>query len=148
MDILASPPIFNLQDYSWRIYSKNPIKPPHYVANEAEIMNSCITEGCNIYGFVENSVISDGVTIEKGAIITNSVVFPNVYIGEGTVLNKTIVGENTVIGKGVISGMNNSPDNPHTSKLVTDDMVLIGGNLTIGANTEVFKNSMVRTDIQ
>lgn len=145
MDILASPPVFNLHDKNWKIYSKNPIKPPHYVSNGAEIMNSCVTEGCNIYGFVENSVISDGVTIEKGTIITNCVIFPNVYISEGAVLNKTIIGENTVIGKRVISGMNNCPNNPYANKLVTDDMVLISGNIHIEDNTEIFKNSMVRT---
>ena len=43
--------------------------------------------------------------------------------------------------------MNSSPKNPHANKLVTNDMVLIGGNISIDDNTEIFKNSMVRTSI-
>lgn len=144
MDIIASPPIFNLQDNNWKIYSRNPIKPPHYVSGEAEIINSCITEGCNVYGFVYNSVISDGVTIGRGAMVRNSIIFPNVEIGEGAILEKTIVGEGTTIGKGVVAGMNQIKDNPYESKLVTNDIVLIGGNITIKDGTEIYKNSMVR----
>ena len=41
--------------------------------------------------------------------------------------------------------MNSSQDNPYADKLVTNDMVLVGGNLTIEDKTEIFKNSMVRT---
>ncbi|TAH72101.1 MAG: glucose-1-phosphate adenylyltransferase [Anaerolineaceae bacterium] len=144
MDIIASPPIFNLQDSNWKIYSKNPIKPPHYVSDDAEIINSCITEGCNIYGFVENSVISDGVTIGRGAMVRNSIIFPNVKIGEGVIMDKTIVGEDTIIGKGVVSGMNYIKDNPYSSKLITNDIVLIGPNIRIEDGSEISKNSMVR----
>ena len=144
MDIIASPPVFNLQDSSWKIYSKNPIKPPHYVSEDARIVNSCVTEGCNIYGCVEHSVISDGVTIEKGTVVENCIIFPNVYICEGAVLEKTIVGEGTVIGKGVISGKRSVKDNPYASKLCTNDIVLIKGNMNISEGTEIFKNSMVK----
>jgi glucose-1-phosphate adenylyltransferase len=147
MDTLASPPIFNLQDNKWKIYSKNPIKPPHYVSDDAEIMNSCVTEGCNIYGFVENSVISDGVTIERGAMVRNSIIFPNVHICEGAILDKTIVGEGTIIGKGVVSGMNTIKDNPYSSKLINNDIVLIGGNIRIEDGSEISKNSIVRAGV-
>ncbi|MGI6525881.1 MAG: glucose-1-phosphate adenylyltransferase [Caldicoprobacterales bacterium] len=145
MDIIASPPVFNLHDNNWRIYSKNPIQPPHYVSSDAYIVNSCITEGCNIFGRVEHSVVSDGVTIEKGAIIKDCIIFPNVHIGEGAILEKTIVGQGTTIGKRVKSGIRESGDNPYASDLCSEGIVLIKGDITIDEDTEIYKNSMVRT---
>ncbi len=144
MDIIASPPIFNLQDKDWKIYSKNPIQLPHYVSNDATITNSCVTEGCYIYGDVDHSVISDGVVVEKGARIKDSVIFPNAHICEDAVLEKTIVGEGTVIGKGVQIGLESSEDNPYSSHLCTNEIVLINNNIKIRDGAKIYKNSMVR----
>lgn len=143
MDLLASPPVFNLQDNNWRIYSKNPIKPPHYVSSEAKITNSCVTEGCNINGSLDHCVVSDGVTIERGARIKDSIIFPNAYIGEDAIIEKTIIGEGAIIGKGVKCGINYSDNNPYAS-ILTDDLVLIKGNIKIEDGTELYKGSMVR----
>ncbi len=145
MDIIADPPIFNLLDHNWRIYSKNPIKPPHYVSYDATIINSCVTEGCNIYGDVEHCVISDGVTIEKGAKVKDSIIFPNAYISSDAVLEKVIVGEGTIIGKGAEIGVESSKDNSYASHLCTHDVVLINGNIEIEDGAKIYKNSMVRT---
>lgn len=145
MDIIADPPVFDLQDNNWRIYSKNPIQPPHYVSNDATITNSCITEGCNIYGDVDHCVISDGVTIEKGAKIKDCIILPNAHISSDAVLEKTIVGEGAVIGKGVESGIEASDDNPYSSHLATQGLVLINGNIKIDDGAKIYKNSMVRT---
>jgi glucose-1-phosphate adenylyltransferase len=145
MDIIASPPVFNLYDTNWKIYTKNPIKPPHYVSSEAYIKNSCITEGCNIYGTVENSVVSYGVTIEKGAKLKDCVIMPNAYIGEDAILVKTIVGQGAIIEKGVKCGLRDGRDNPYKSKLCTGGIVLIKNDITIKEGTEIYKNSMVGT---
>ena len=37
MDLLQSPPAFNLYDSAWRIYARNPTLPPHYIAKTAEV---------------------------------------------------------------------------------------------------------------
>lgn len=145
MDIIASPPVFNLHDHNWRIYSKNPIKPPHYISSDAVVRNSCVTEGCHICGYVDKSVISDGVTIEKGAKVIDSIIFPNAHIGEGAVIEKTIVGEGAKVGRGVVCGVHSGDDNPYASNLCTDGIVLINGNIEIEDGTVIFKNSMVRT---
>ncbi|NLJ90298.1 MAG: glucose-1-phosphate adenylyltransferase [Clostridiales bacterium] len=145
MDIIADPPLFNLNDSNWRIYSRNPIKPPHYISNDAVITNSCVTEGCNIFGDVDHCVISDGVTIEKGAKVRDSVIFPNVHISSDAVLEKVVVGEGTVIGKGAEIGLESKDDNPYASHLCTNDIVLINGNIKIPDGAKIYKNSMVRT---
>lgn len=57
----------DLSDTEWKIYSRNPGLPPHYVAPGAQVENSMISEGGNIYGKVDFSVLFAGVTIEEGA---------------------------------------------------------------------------------
>ena len=73
MDILDRPQEINLRDREWRIYSRNPIKPAHYIADSAHVTNSAMTDGCNIYGTVDHSVLFNSVTIEKGAIVRDSI---------------------------------------------------------------------------
>lgn len=57
MDLLNPKVEMKLNDESWRIYSRNPIRPPHYIAEKASVQAALITEGCSIYGNVDSSVI-------------------------------------------------------------------------------------------
>lgn len=145
MDLIASPPKFNLHDSKWKIYSRNPVKPPHYVSNDAKITSSCITEGCNISGTVEHSVVFDGVTIEKGAIIKDCVILPNTRICKGAIIEKAIIGTGAIIGDNARIGLNESTNNTYQSDICTDGIVLIKGGINIQNDSEIYKNSMVRT---
>ena len=98
MDLVRKPPELNLSNRRKRIYSRNAIKPPHFTAEGAKIVDSLITEGSSIFGSVKNSVISDSVQIGKGSEIVDSVIFPNVSIGMNCKIYKTMIGKNTVIG--------------------------------------------------
>ena len=62
MDLLQSPPAFNLYDSSWRIYARNPTLPPHYIAPSAEVSDSMVTEGCTVAGKVDHSILFSGAT--------------------------------------------------------------------------------------
>ena len=44
MDLLKTPPAFDLYDDSWRIYGRNPIKPPHFIGDQADVGDSMIGE--------------------------------------------------------------------------------------------------------
>ncbi|MBQ4160320.1 MAG: hypothetical protein IJD83_05260, partial [Clostridia bacterium] len=129
------------------IFSRNPVKPPHYISTDAILKNCCITEGCYINGTIEHSVLSEGVDVGDGAIIKDSVIMPNVKIGAGAVIEKTIIGPGAVIGEGAIIGVNEAEDNPYASPMCTDDIVLLQGGIILDAGTEVYKGSMVENDI-
>ena len=104
MDLLSSPPPINLHDKSWRIYARNSGMPPHYVAKGASVIDSLVTEGSEIYGTVNHSIIFAGVTIEEGANVQDSVIMPGSVIRRGAIVRRTIVAENAVIGAGAIVG--------------------------------------------
>lgn len=104
MDLLRTPMPIDLYDHKWRIYARNPGLPPHYVAPDAVVSESLITEGCEVYGTVRNSVLFAGVTVEPGALIQGAVVMPGAVIQRGAVVRRAIVAENAVIGPGCTVG--------------------------------------------
>ncbi len=98
MDLLGETPNFSLSDTTWRIYSRNTIMPPHTVGPKARIINSMITEGCDIRGVVENSILSNGVVVEEGAYIRDSVIMSGVTIGREATVNYAILDCDSTVG--------------------------------------------------
>ncbi|MEG9429589.1 MAG: glucose-1-phosphate adenylyltransferase [Christensenellaceae bacterium] len=122
MDLLGDKPNFDITDASWKIQSRSPLAPPHYIGNGAKTVNSIIMSGCEIYGTVENSVLASGVIVKKGAIVKNSILMADTVIGENTVVDYSIIDENTNIGKNCRIG-----ENKETAKEIT----VVARNLTV-----------------
>jgi len=89
---------------NWHILSKTPGLPPHYVSPQGSIKNTLITEGCEIYGSVENSILSVGVVVEEGAVVRDCVIMENARIRKNSVVNYSILGENTIVDEGAVAG--------------------------------------------
>ncbi|HIY28264.1 MAG TPA: glucose-1-phosphate adenylyltransferase [Firmicutes bacterium] len=98
MDLLNPNVPLDLSDENWKIYSRNPAMPPHYVSSTAKVQNSLISEGCNVYGEVDCSVLFAGVYIAPGAVVKDSIIMPGSRIEEGAVVQYAIVSENCVVG--------------------------------------------------
>lgn len=126
MDMLSTT-LINLFDPSWPIGSRSPVCPPHFAGDSAEITHSIITEGCEIDGHVENSVLSPSVKVGKGATVLYSVLMPGVVVEEGAVVEYAIVGENTVIRSNAHVGA--PPDGTDTWGVATcgPDIEIRGG---------------------
>lgn len=91
MDLLSEDNGLNLFDKQWRIYSVNPISPPHYITQNGIAEDSLINEGCFIDGTVRHSVVSPGVMIKAGALVEDSVLLPGAIIEEGAQVFRAIV---------------------------------------------------------
>ena len=89
---------------NWHILSRSAGLPPHYVAPTGSVKNTLITEGCEIYGSVENSILSVGVTVEEGAHVKDSVIMENVRIGKNASVHYAILDENIVVGENAALG--------------------------------------------
>ena len=57
LDLLNPKVDLDLTDSSWKIYSKNTASTPHYISSDASVQNSMITEGCEVCGSVDFSVL-------------------------------------------------------------------------------------------
>lgn len=144
MDILDRPEEINFRDRDWRIYSKNPVKPAHYIAEGAKVVNSALTDGCNIYGTVEHSVLSNSVTVGKGALVRDSILMPGVVVEAGAFLDKCIVGFETIIGKNVRAGASIGGSSPWLNPgLCTSGITVFERGLKIRDQAVIPGNSMV-----
>ncbi len=124
MDLLEAQDL-NLADKNWKIYSRNPVMPPHMVEEGAEISDSMVTEGCEVAGKLKKSVLFAGVTVEKDAEIKESVVMPGAVIKNGAKLYRAIVGENAVISENAVIGEEGSDK----TTLVGPDAVVEAGKI-------------------
>lgn len=144
MDLIDSPPKFELDNKGWVIYSRNYALMPQYIGENAVVTNSTVTEGCEIDGEVTHSVIFNAVKIRKGAVVKDSVIMPGAVIGAGSIVEKAVVGPGAVIGANAKIGVSPaSADNPYASKYCTHGIVLIEGGADVADNADVVKESMV-----
>ena len=104
MDLIGETPVLNLGDKNFRIYSKNTARPPQYLGPESQVINSLVSEGCRIYGRVENSILSGGVVVEAGAVVKDSVIMDDVVIKQGAEIYTAIVDADATIHTGAIVG--------------------------------------------
>ena len=134
MDLLGEEPVFNLGDESWRIFSRHSAHSPQYVGKDAVIENSSITEGCDIYGTVRNSVLGSGVVVMPGAEVVDSVIMDDCVIEAGakvyySILDSDVtVGENTTVGK---------------ARAEAKGIAVVGTGIKIPAGTAVADGAMI-----
>ena len=143
MDLLDPNTTLNLHDKSWRIYTRPFCRPCHYIAPGANVQNSLISEGCEIGGNLEFSVIFGGVTVEAGATVTDSIIMPGAVVKSGAVVQYAIVAENAVIEEGAVVG--ERPEN--VGDKANWGVSVIGAGLTVGKGAKVPAMQMIEKDI-
>ena len=97
MDLLSDRPQLDLHDPNWRIYSVNPVRPPHYAGPNSQISQSMISEGCQIFGQVKRCVVFLNVVIGEGAQVTDSVLMPGVTVAPQAMITRAIIGPDAVV---------------------------------------------------
>ena len=143
LDLLNPKVDLDLDDDSWKIYSRSPAAPPHYIGSNAKVERSMITEGCDIEGDIDFSVLFANVTVEEGAQVKYSIVMPGTVIKKGAVVQYSIVAENAVIEEGAVVG-----SSPETMDNIDDwGVAVVGNGVKIGKGAKVEPKAMVDTDI-
>lgn len=148
MDLIDSPPKFELYEKHWNIYSRNLALSPHYIGTTAKVTRSTVTEGCSINGTVDHSVIFSAVSVGENSIIKDSVIFPGAVIGKNVKIKKAVIGQNAIISDGAQIGTVEVSDNSYASAMCTNGIVLIEGGVTVGADEIIPKGSMVESGEQ
>ena len=144
MDLLNPKVPLDLYDASWKIYARSPVKPPHYVAKGAVVENSLVTEGCQIEGQVDFSVLFAGAGIEQGAVVRDSIIMPGARVKRGAIVEYAIVAENAVIGEGARVGRR--PEDVEDKS--TWGVAVIGGGVHVGDGAVVPAKAMVEADVE
>ena len=142
MDLLNPKVPLDLYDDSWKIYARNPVMPPQYVADGAVTRDAMISEGCFVEGEVDFSILFAGVVVEKGAIVHDSIVMPGSVIKAGAVVEYSIVAENVVVGENAKIGCRpeNVEDKDNWGVTVIAKGIQIGKNVTVPAKAMIEKD--------
>ncbi len=143
MDLLNPKIPLDLYDPSWRIYSRNPVAPPHYISEQASVENSMVAEGCRVYGKIDYSILYSSVVVEEGATVMDSILMPGAYIKKGAVVDYAIIGEKAVIGENARIGARpeDTPDREAWG------VTVVGPNRHISDGVTVEVKAMVEQDM-
>lgn len=95
---------------NWPIYTQTSDSSPCLYGPLADIKGSLISNGTNINGQVENSVIDRDVVIEEGVVVKNSIIMNGVVIKNGANIENAIIDKATKIVHPVdIKGSEDAP---------------------------------------
>jgi glucose-1-phosphate adenylyltransferase len=95
---------------------------------------------------VRNSVLSPGVTVEKGAVVTNSVLWDDVTVREGAVLDKVISDKRSVFGAMCAVGAGKALPSKEMPQSLTCGATLIGMDVRVPAKARIGRNCIVHPE--
>lgn len=99
MDLMKTEVRAELFDPKHPIYTKVRDDIPSKYGLESSVKGSLIAQGCTIDGIVENSIISKGVKVGKGAHIKNCIVMQDTVIGDNADLSHIIIDKDVTVGE-------------------------------------------------
>lgn len=134
MDLLGDKPNIDIDNENARVFSRHENEPPQFVGSEAIITNSSITEGCEIYGTVINSILGYGVVVEKGACVKDSVIMHHSTVKEGACVEYSILDSDVTVGKGAKIGR---------AKDIAQGITVVGTGIEIADGEDVADNQMI-----
>jgi glucose-1-phosphate adenylyltransferase len=139
LDLLDPSMPLDLGDPDWRIYSRNAVRPPHFIAPDGHVQNAIISEGAEVYGSVDFSVLFDGVIVKKGAVVRDSILMSGVTVEEGAVVDYSILAENSVIGQGAQIGARpeDTPDKENWGIAVVAEKIKIAPGEVVPAKAMI-----------
>ncbi len=144
LDLLNPKVDLDLSDSNWKIYSRNPVAPPHYVSTKAKVQNSMISDGSVIDGEIDFSVIFANVTVEEGAIVRDSIVMPGTVVKSGATVQYAIIGENAVIEENAVVGKR--PE--EMDNLENWGVAVVGEGITVGRGASVEPKAMISENVK
>ena len=134
MDLLGNSPVLDLSGNDWRIFARHSASAPQFVGARATIENCYITEGCEIYGTVKNSVIGPGVKVMAGAHVEDCVLMGDCVIEADATVQYAIIDSDVVIGAGATVG---------APRATGAEIAVVGENITIAAGATVEPGAML-----
>lgn len=135
MDLLNEETNGIINDPNWKIYARNPVCPPQYIGDGASIKDSIVSEGSEIYGEIDHSVIFYKVHVDKDVYIKDSIIMQDAVIKKGARIINAIVGDHTVIGENAVIGGEATEE----GRKIT----VIGGGAVINDNEVVAPGEMI-----
>jgi len=143
LDLLNPNIDLNLSDRDWRIYSRTVALPPQYISDTAKVEHSLVTDGCEVYGALDYSILFENVTVEEGASVDYSLVMPGAVIKKGAKVKYAIIAEDVVVEENAVIGKDPSEIPPEDFSIT-----VIGSGVTVGKGAIVGAKEMITEDVK
>jgi glucose-1-phosphate adenylyltransferase len=136
MELLSAKPLFSL-DGTKPVLTRHLNLPPARIADQALVVNSLISPGCVVKGYVKDSILSPGVWVDERAEVWRSVVMSDTFIGYHSVVDSCIIDERVNIGKLCYVGFGSS--------LLPGDneITVVGKGVNVPSHTVIRRNARV-----
>ncbi len=144
LDLLNPKLDLKLDSNDWKIYSRTGWLPPQYISETAQVENSLISDGCEVRGKLDYSVLFENVTIEEGATVEYSLVMPGAVIKKGAHVQYAIVAENVKVCDGATVG-----ENPQMVQNRDDwGIAVVGAGVKVGKKATIKAKSMISKNVK
>ncbi|MEZ4676143.1 MAG: glucose-1-phosphate adenylyltransferase subunit GlgD [Caldilineaceae bacterium] len=147
MSLLAEDPALDLYNPDWVVHTRSEERAPSKFGANTQVGGNLFSNGCQINGVVERSVLSPGVYVAEGAMVRDSVILNDTVIDTGAVVERSIVDKGVVIGKGAQIGVGD--DNTANSTMpeqINTGLTLIGKGAVVPENLVIGRNVVVHPD--
>ncbi|MCR5661876.1 MAG: glucose-1-phosphate adenylyltransferase [bacterium] len=147
LQLLQEDPGLDLYSEDAPIMTLSEERPAVKVGPQAKVVNSMLSNGCEVKGTVINSVLSPGVTVSAGAVVTDSVIMNDTWIGPGAQLDKLVVDKHVVIGPGAHVGTGDpSVVNEEMPDKIFAGISVVGKNARIPSGASIGRNVLINSD--
>jgi glucose-1-phosphate adenylyltransferase len=120
-------------------------RAPARFQSGSKVSASLVSAGCVIEGTVINSVLSPGVWVKKGAVVSNSVLFEDCVLEEEAKVDLAILDKRVLVGKGAVVGQgdNLTEVNKAYPKHLYTGISLVGKEARLPAEVRIGRNCIV-----
>ncbi len=101
MDLLSTPPAYDLFRSNWVIHTRTEERPPALIHQGSQIEESLISDGCVIGAGarIVRSVLSPGVQVAAGAIVQELILLTDAHLGPDCQVYRSVLDKRILIGK-------------------------------------------------
>ncbi|MBX3054279.1 MAG: glucose-1-phosphate adenylyltransferase subunit GlgD [Caldilineaceae bacterium] len=144
MSLMSEEPALDLYDPQWVIHTRSEERAPVKLGPNADVDGTLLSNGCQIDGTVERSVLSPGVRVAESAVVRDSIILNDTIIGPGVVVDRCIVDKGVIIEEGaqIGTGDSNKPNTAMPERLNTG-ITLIGKGSHIPAGISIGRNVVI-----
>lgn len=144
LELLEDTPALDLYTDDWPISTPSEERPPAKFGPQSHVVQSMVSNGCEVHGMVRRSILSPGVYVSPGAVVQDSVIMNDSWIGPGAHIERVIVDKEVIVGFGARVGCAMSPAPPPNALLLDK---LDSGHTVIGKSAFIPDGARIGTNV-
>jgi glucose-1-phosphate adenylyltransferase len=117
--------------------------PPALFQRGAGARASLVCDGSALDGIVERSIISPGVTIERGAVVRDSVILHECRVEAGAILDRVILDKRVRVGRGAHVGEGDTVSNARHPDVLSCGVTVVGKESAIPAGMRIGRGCVI-----